>query len=124
MSINHTNATIVYGIITLSFFIHEPIRLSTNFLTLIPNLTFNELRIVSMEHLQRMWHARRNAYPSGHLVTSSFLGVAYAPIVETSFTKLAVSFLDLLLEYPLVLSRFFMIPIPIFCVLKFYKSTS
>ena len=35
-----------------------------------------------------------NAYPSGHLVPSPFLGFAYAPVVETSFPELAVSFLD------------------------------
>ena len=34
-----------------------------------------------------------NAYPSGHLFPS-LLELVYAPIVETSFTKLAVSFLD------------------------------
>ena len=33
-----------------------------------------------------------NAYPSGHLVPSSFLGLAYAPIVEASFLKLNASF--------------------------------
>ena len=31
----------------------QPIRLSTNFMTLIPSLTFHELRVVSMEHFQR-----------------------------------------------------------------------
>ena len=35
-----------------------------------------------------------NAYPSGHLVPSLFLGLAYAPIVETRFLKLAMSLLD------------------------------
>ena len=35
-----------------------------------------------------------NLYPSGHLVPSPFLGLAYAPIVETSFPEVAVSFLD------------------------------
>ena len=35
-----------------------------------------------------------NAYTSGHLVPSPFLGLAYAPIVETSFLELAVSYLD------------------------------
>ena len=34
-----------------------------------------------------------NTYPSGHLVLS-LLGLAYAPIVETSFPELVVSFLD------------------------------
>ena len=36
-----------------------------------------------------------NAYPSGHLVPSPFfLGLAYAPIVETKFLELAMSLLD------------------------------
>ena len=35
-----------------------------------------------------------NVYPSGHLVPFPFWGLAYAPIVETNFTELAVSFLD------------------------------
>ena len=34
----------------------QPIRLSTNFMTLIPRLTFTELWVVSKEHLQRVWH--------------------------------------------------------------------
>ena len=41
----------------------QPIRLSTNFMTLIPTLTFTELRVVSMEHLQRVWHASRERLP-------------------------------------------------------------
>ena len=40
-------------------------------MTLIPSLTFTELRVVSMEHLQ--WCAMP-AYPSGHLVPSPLLG--------------------------------------------------
>ena len=35
-----------------------------------------------------------NAYPSGHLVPSPFLGLAYAPVVETRFPELALSLLD------------------------------
>ena len=36
----------------------------------------------------------RNAYPSGHLVPSPFLGLAHAPIVDTRFLELVVSFFD------------------------------
>ena len=43
--------------------ISQPIRLSTNFMTLIPSLTFAELRVDSMEHLQRVWHASRERLP-------------------------------------------------------------
>ena len=35
-----------------------------------------------------------NAYPSGHLVPSLFLGLACTPIVETRFLELAMSLLD------------------------------
>ena len=35
----------------------------TNFITLIPRLTFTELWLVSMEHLQRVWHASRERLP-------------------------------------------------------------
>ena len=41
----------------------QPIRLSTNFMTLIPTLTFTESWVVSMEHLQRLWHASRERLP-------------------------------------------------------------
>ena len=41
----------------------QPTRLSTNFMTLIPSLTFTELWVVSMEHLQHMWLASRERLP-------------------------------------------------------------
>ena len=44
--------------------------------------------------------------PSGHLVSSPWWGLPYAPIVETSFTELAVTFLDLSPWIPSVFSRF------------------
>ena len=40
-----------------------PIRLSTNFMTFIPNLTFTELWVVSMEQLQRVRLASRERLP-------------------------------------------------------------
>ena len=40
-----------------------PISFSINFMTLIPNLTFTELRVVSMKRLQRVWHASRARLP-------------------------------------------------------------
>ena len=72
----------------------QPIRLSAHFTTLIPSvsMTFVELQEVSVEHLQRTWHASRERFSSGLLDPSSFLGLAYVPILETSFP--AVSFLD------------------------------
>ena len=43
-----------------------------------------------------------NAYSSGHIVPSPFLGLACDPIVETRFLELAF-FSTFHLEYPLVL---------------------
>ena len=40
-----------------------PIRLPTNFMTFIPSLTFTELSVVSVEHLQRVWLASRERLP-------------------------------------------------------------
>ena len=53
----------------------QPIRLSTNFMTLISSLTFTELWVVSMEHLKRMWHASRERLP--------FWTPGSVPLVET-----------------------------------------
>ena len=64
----------------------QPIRLSPNFMTLIPSLTFAELWVVSREHFQRVWYARRNAY-SPYIWFRPFLGLAHALIVETIFPE-------------------------------------
>ena len=45
----------------------RPIRIFTNFMTLIPSFTFTELRVVSMKH-----KPAGNAYSSGHLVPFLF----------------------------------------------------
>ena len=42
----------------------EPIRIYTHVMTLMLNWTFTELWEVSMEHLQRVWHASRERLPS------------------------------------------------------------
>ena len=52
-----------------------------------------------LKHLlnARLMHGKSitgTAYPSGHLVPSLILGLAYAPIVDTSFLELAMSFFD------------------------------
>ena len=44
---------------TVTSYNNLPTRLSTNFMTLIPRLTFTYLWVVSMEHLQRVWHVSR-----------------------------------------------------------------
>ena len=43
--------------------ISQPIRLSINFMILIPSLTFTELRVVFMQHFQRVWHTSRELLP-------------------------------------------------------------
>ena len=40
-------------------------------LTFLPNLTFHQI-LVSIEHLQRVWHADRGCLSSAHLVLSHF----------------------------------------------------
>ena len=72
----------------------QPIILATNLITLIPSLTFTELRVVSMENFQWVWHASRERLPIGHLVPSPFLRHPYGPIVETRFLELVVSLLN------------------------------
>ena len=55
---------------------------------------FYWILLVSIEHLQRVWHADRDAYSFGHLVPS-YLGLAYVLHVETnSFPELFVIFPD------------------------------
>ena len=78
-----------------------PIRLSTNFMTFIPSLTFNELWVVSMEHLQRVWLASRERLPFRTPGSVPILGLANAPIVETKFLELAMSLLDFSPRIPL-----------------------
>ena len=41
----------------------QPIRLFTHFMTMILSFTFAELGVVSLEHLQRVWHASRERLP-------------------------------------------------------------
>ena len=62
-------------------------------MTLIPSLTFIELEVVYMEYLQWVWHASWERLPPGTWFRP-FLGLSYAPIVETIFLELAVSFVD------------------------------
>ena len=68
----------------------QPIRLSTNFMTLIPCFAFTELRVVSICNGCGM--PAGNAYPSGHLVPSPFWDLRMLQLMKTSFPELAVSF--------------------------------
>ena len=79
----------------------QPIRLSTNFLTLIPSLTFTDYEWFPWSSCNGCGMPAGNAYPSGHLVPSPILGLANAPIVETKFLELAMSLLDFSPRIPL-----------------------
>ena len=70
-------------------------------MTLIPSLTLTELRVVSIGHLQRLWHDSRECLPFRTPGSVPFFGPAYAPIVGTSFPELAVPFFDFSLRIPL-----------------------
>ena len=76
----------------------KPIRIFSNFMTVKPSLTFIELRVVSMEHLQRMWNAIRERLP---LRTPGS-----APLLGTCLCSNCWLYSNFHLEYPSVLSRF------------------
>ena len=57
-------------------------------------LDFHRITTVLMDHLQRVLHASRKRLPFRTPGPVPLLGTAYAQIVETSFPKLTVSFLD------------------------------
>ena len=88
----------------------QPIRLSTNVITLIPTLTFIELWVVSMEHLQRMCMPAGNAYISWF--RPFFEGIAFALIVETSFPRL---YTNLMTVPNLTFTELRRFPLSIFC---------
>ena len=79
----------------------QPIRLSTNFMTLIPSLTFTDYEWFPWSICNGSGMPAGNAYPSGHLVPSPIVGLACAPIVETRFLELAMSLFDFSPRIPL-----------------------
>ena len=79
----------------------KPIRLSTNFMTLIPNLTFTDYEWFP-------WSICNGCgMPAGKLTLPdtwfrpTIVGLACAPIVETRFLELAMSLLDFSPQIPL-----------------------
>ena len=75
-------------------------------LDILLNLTFHQI-LVSIKHLQRVWHANR-----GRLLLRTPgpvpFGLAYVLLVETNpFPNLSLFYRTMLLEYPSVLSRFY-----------------
>ena len=79
----------------------QPIRLSTNCMTLIPSLTFTDYEWFPLNICNGCGMLAGNAYPSGHLVPSPIVGLACAPIVETRFHELVMSLLDFSPRIPL-----------------------
>ena len=96
------------------------LRPSTNFMKRIPSLTFTELRMVSMEHFQRVWHASRERVSFRTLGSILLFDTFYkctcdAPTVETSFfPNFQCMFLTLNLEYLWLLSRIFFLTLQTF----------
>ena len=84
---------------------------STNSMTFIPSLTFTELWVVSMDHLQRVWLANRERLPFRTPGSVRLLRLACAPIVETRFLELAMSLLDFSSWIPLGTFSSFLCPI-------------
>ena len=79
----------------------QSVRLSTNFTTFIPSLTFTDYEWFPWSICNGCGMPAGKAYPSGHLVPSPIVGLACAPIVETRFLELAMSLLDFSLRIPL-----------------------
>ena len=81
----------------------------TNFITLIPDLTFTELRVVSIEHLQRKWLASRERLPFRTLgsAPSPFGNLLMLQLLSPVLPNLPCLFSTIHLAYPSVLSRFY-----------------
>ena len=78
-------------------------QISTNLVTLIPSFTFTELRVVSMEHLQREWHARRERWP---FLISGSAPLLMLQLLRQVFPNLPCLFSTVYLGYTSVLSLF------------------
>ena len=73
-------------------------------MTLIPRLTFTELQVVSMERLQRIWHASRKRLSSRTPGSVPFWHLLMLELLRPVLSEVAVSFLDFS-PWILVLSR-------------------
>ena len=79
----------------------QPIRLSTNFMTFLPTLTFTELRVVSMDHLQRGTLTLPDTW-----FRPPFWDLLMLRLLRPNSSKLPCLYFTFHLEYPLILSRF------------------
>ena len=88
----------------------QPIRLSTNFMTLIPSLNFTDYEWFPWRICNGCGMPAGNAYPSGHLVPSPFWDLLMLQLLRPNSANLPCLYSTFHLEYPLVLSRFCMVP--------------
>ena len=84
----------------------QPIRLSTNFMTLIPSLTLIDYEWFPWSICNGCGMPAGNAYPSGHLVQSPLWDLLMRQLLRPNSSNLPCLFSTFHLEYPLVLSRF------------------
>ena len=76
-------------------------------MTLIPSLTFTELWVVSMEHLQRVWYASRERLPFRTLCSVPLFGTCLCSNCWDQIPRTCHVFIRLYTSNtPLVLSRF------------------
>ena len=81
------------------------------FITLIPSLTFTELRVLIMDYLQRVWHVSRKWLPFRTPGSFPWFGnLLMLQLLRQVFPNLPFLFSIFYLEYPSVLSRFCFIP--------------
>ena len=85
----------------------QPIRLFTNFMTLIPSLTFTVLRVVPWSICNGCGMPAGNTYPSGHLVPSLFWDFLMLALSRQVFPNLPCLFSTFQLEYSSVFSPLF-----------------
>ena len=87
----------------------QPIRLSTNIMTFYTELELHRLRVVSMEHLQRVWHANRERLPfrtPGSVPPPPSWDLLVLQLLRPDSSNLPCLYSTCHLEYPLVISRF------------------
>ena len=95
-----------------------PNRLSTNFMTLIQSLTFTELWVVFLEHLQRMWHASRERLPFRATGSVPHLGTCLCSNCLDQIHRTCLSLLDFSPWIPLYA---FSILLVTFCKCEYFR---
>ena len=80
--------------------------LSTNFMTLIPSLTFTDHEWFPWSICNGCGMPAGNTYPSGHLVPSPLWDLLVFQLLRPDLSNLPCHYSTFHLEYPLVLSQF------------------